>query len=125
MEKQQNMFKFRKTCAKCVNVKQNNFAKQCRSGNRNARRSQKPHDSRKELRPIRKSDDERISDSESTEYCYEVNNKQKHPRTSVSINRQRVKMTIDTGSSKLRNKQIELAIDETVAPVAQTQRITI
>ena len=57
--------------------------------------------SRKELRPMRKSDDESSSnsDSESTEYCYAVNNKQKHPRTYVSINGQRVKMTIDTGSS--------------------------
>ena len=32
-----------KTCTKCR--KQNHFAKQCRSGNRNTRRSQKPHDS--------------------------------------------------------------------------------
>ena len=39
------------------------------------------------------------SDSESTEYCYAVNNKQKHPQSYVSINGQRIKMTIDTGSS--------------------------
>jgi hypothetical protein len=32
---------------------------------------------------------------------------------------------IFSGLGKLRNKQIELAIDETVAPVAQPQRITI
>ncbi|CAB4005816.1 uncharacterized protein K02A2.6-like [Paramuricea clavata] len=68
---------------------------------------------------MRKSDDESSSnsDSESTEYCYAVNNKQKHPRTSVSINGQRVKMTIDIGSSinvidkntfaKLRNIELK------------------
>ena len=68
---------------------------------------------------MRKSDDENSSnsDSESTEYCYSVNNKQKHPRTSVSINGQRVKITIGTGSSinvidkntfaKLRNIELK------------------
>ena len=39
------------------------------------------------------------SDSDPTEYCYAVRNKQKHPQTYVSINGQRVEMTIDTGSS--------------------------
>jgi hypothetical protein len=34
---------------------------------------------------------------------YAVNNKQKHPRTSVSTNGQGVKMTIDTGSAILDN----------------------
>ena len=88
-----------KTCAKCG--KQNHFAKQCRSGNLNTRRSQKPQESRRELRPVRQSDEESRSnsDSESTEYCYAVDNKQKHPQSYVSINGQRIKMTIDTGSS--------------------------
>ena len=112
-------------------VKQNHFAKQCR-GSRSTRRSQKPHDSRKELRPIRKSDDERISDSESTEYCYAVNNKQNYQRTSVSINGQRVKMTIDTGSSinvidknifaKLRNIELKQASVKACRPSIRINR---
>ena len=88
-----------KTCTKCG--KQNHFAKQCRSGSRNERRSYKPQESRRELRPVKQSDNESSSNSDSdpTEYCYAVRNKQKHPQTSVSINGQRIKMTIDTGSS--------------------------
>ena len=39
----------------------------------------------------RLSNDESSSNSDSTEYCYAVNNKQKHPRTSVSINGQSVR----------------------------------
>ena len=50
---------------------------------------------------MKQSDNESSSNSDSapTEYCYAVRNKQKHPQTSVSINGQRIKMTIDTGSS--------------------------
>ena len=57
--------------------------------------------SRKELRPVRKPDDNTSSssDSEASEYCYAVDNKKKHPQTSLAINGQHVKMTIDTGSS--------------------------
>ena len=47
---------------------------------------------------MRQSDGE-ISDREPMEYCYAVNYKQKHPQSSVSIKGQRIKMTIDTGSS--------------------------
>ena len=106
-----------KTCTKCG--KQNHFAKQCRSRNSNTRRSQKPHENRRELRPMRQSDDESSSnsDSEDKEYCYAVNNKQKYPHASVSINGQRIKMTVDTGSSinvigkntfaKLRNIELK------------------
>ena len=88
-----------KTCTKCG--KQNHFAKQCRNGSRNERRSYKPRESQRELRPVKQSDNESSSNSDSdpTEYCYAVRNKQKHPQTSVSINGQLIKMTIDTGSS--------------------------
>ena len=45
-----------KTCTKCG--KQNHSANQCRSGNLNTRRSQKPQEGRRELRPVRQSDKE-------------------------------------------------------------------
>ena len=52
------------------------------------------------MRPLKQSDDESSSsDSDRTEYCYAVKNEQKHPKTSVSINGQHIKMTIDAGSS--------------------------
>ncbi|XP_028417254.1 uncharacterized protein LOC114541657 [Dendronephthya gigantea] len=148
-----------KTCANCGKL--NHFASQCRSSSK--RENRQTGNPREDLRP--------------------VNNKQKHPQTSISLNGQRVKMTIDTGSSinvidkhtfqqlrdirlqptsvkaypfnsttpvkmegkfrvlaeskhkfmdkhgpvfrglgKLKNKQIELVIDETISPVAQPQR---
>ena len=40
-----------------------------------------------------------ISDSRGLEYIYAANNKQKHPQASIYLNGQRVKMTIDKGSS--------------------------
>ena len=81
--------------------KQNHFAKQCRSGKRNTRKSHKPQQSRRKLRPVRQFDEESSSssDNESTGYCYAVNNTQKHPQSSVSINGQGIKITIDTGSN--------------------------
>ena len=55
------------------------------------------------MRPVRKPDDNTSSssDSETPEYSYmyAVDNKQKHPQTSLAINGQHIKMTIDTGSS--------------------------
>ena len=88
-----------KTCTKCS--KQNHFAKQCRSGSRNTRPRQKPRESRPEVRPLKQSDDESSSNSDSdrTDYCCAVKNEQKHPKISVSINGKHIKMTIDTGSS--------------------------
>ena len=81
--------------------KQNHFAKQCRTRNSNTRKSQKPHENRRELRPMRQSDDESSSnsDSEDKKYCYAVNNKQKYPHASVLINGQRIKMIVDASSS--------------------------
>lgn len=83
-----------KTCAKCG--KYNHFASQCRS----SFSSQKSAKTRQTVRPVKKENETSSdADSENSEYCYAVNNKQKNPQTSVSVNGCSMKMTVDTGSS--------------------------
>ena len=75
------------TCRKCN--KQNHFAAQCRSKSTITGKST-------QVRPL----DANNSDSDDSNYCYAVEtNRTKHPTVNLTMNGQKVKFTIDTGSS--------------------------
>ena len=87
-----------KTCDNCE--KQNHFASQCRSGDRSKFSTKKPVKTRQNLRPLTTADDTSSeSESDSSEYCYSLDNKQNNPQEDILLNGFRMKMTVDTGSS--------------------------
>ena len=80
--------------------KQNHFASQWRSGDRSKFSTKKPVKTRQNLRPLATADDTSSeSESDSSEYCYSLDNKQKNPQENILLNGFRMKMTVDTGSS--------------------------